>query len=211
MVTGKCKDTLNLWFTGVIVSLVIYILLNFGTFSPCGILREVVKHHDRLAAVLPDSWVDTALNLQYGALSPGQCIKLLVWGESTEHTVQSPSTPVTQPQNQQPIINLESYHKRVKQAGIEAKAAVDECRNKRLTGELRTYVASVNCSNPRFLEAYQNAGYPYMDLIGQIMAKRLEVAERIDAGKLTEGQAQLETAKFITHISDIERQRNSAR
>lgn len=209
MVTEKCKDRANLWLTGIILSFVLYILLNFGTLSPCGILRELVKQHDSLAAILPDSWVDTALELQYGALSPGQCIKLLAFRGIP--AAQSAPAPVTQHKNQQPAISTQSYQERLKQAGVEAKAAVDECRNKRLVGELKTYVASVNCSNPRFLEAYQNAGYPYMDLISQITAKRLEVAEKIDAGKLTEGQAQLETAKFITHISDIERKRNSAR
>jgi hypothetical protein len=83
-----------------------------------------------------------------------------------------------------------------------------ECRNKRLSGELKTFVESVNCSNPKFVAAYHNAHYPYMDLIGLITAKRLEVAEKIDEKKLTEGQAQLENAEFMVHVVNIERQRN---
>jgi hypothetical protein len=47
-----------------------------------------------------------------------------------------------------------------------------------------------------------------MDLIGLITAKRLEVAEKIDEKKLTEGQAQLENAEFMVHVVNIERQRN---
>jgi len=114
-------------------------------------------------------------------------------------------------QNQSTAAYRQSYQERLKQVGIEVKAVVDECKNKRLIGDLKTFAASANCSNPRILAAYQNAGYPYMDLIGQLTAKRLEVSEKIDAGQLTEGQAQLETAQFITHLVNIEKQRNSAK
>lgn len=96
-----------------------------------------------------------------------------------------------------------------KQAGVRANAAIMECKNKRLSGELKTYEASAECSNPRIIEAYQEAGYRYMDLVSLMTAKRLELAEEIDQGKITEAQAQLEFAQFMTGIADEERQRDS--
>jgi hypothetical protein len=64
-----------------LIGLVVY--LSFGTLSPCGMLRENVRKHDSMAAVLPDGLVDAALAAQYGTLSPGRCISILLNGNST--------------------------------------------------------------------------------------------------------------------------------
>jgi hypothetical protein len=37
----------------VLVAAAVY--SNFGTLSPCSMLRETVRQHDGLAAILPDS------------------------------------------------------------------------------------------------------------------------------------------------------------
>lgn len=120
-------------------------------------------------------------------------------------------TTVSQQQIQQtPFLQQQQQHhaEQIKKAGEEMKAAIEECKNKRLSGELKTYVESAKCSNPRIVEAYKNANYPYMDLIGLFTAKRLELAEKIDNHELTEDQAQFQLAKLITQITDKERQRN---
>lgn len=96
----------------------------------------------------------------------------------------------------------------LKQAGLQAHAAITECINKRLSGELKTHIASAKCSNPRIMAAYQAAGYRYMDLIYQLTAKRLELAERLDNGTLTDAQSQLAFAQFMTDITDEERRRD---
>jgi hypothetical protein len=44
--------------------------------------------------------------------------------------------------------------------GKTAEAAVAECNAKRLHGELKTYGASVQCSNPKIFAAYREAGAP---------------------------------------------------
>jgi hypothetical protein len=90
----------------------------------------------------------------------------------------------------------------------EATAAVSECDNKRLSGELKTHVAVVQCSNPRIIEAFRRIGFPYMDTVTLATAKRLELAERLDKNQITEGQAQLEMAELKTRIATIERERN---
>jgi hypothetical protein len=66
---------------------------------------------------------------------------------------------------QQAAAARQQYTDGIKQASAETKAAILECKNKRLSGELQTYVASVQCSNPRITDAFQRAGYRYMDLI----------------------------------------------
>lgn len=57
-------------------------------------------------------------------------------------------------------------------AETEARAAIIECRNKRLAGELPSYLASAICSNSRIIHVYQQSGYRYMDLIYALTAKR---------------------------------------
>jgi len=47
----------------------------------------------------------------------------------------------------------------------ETQRAIDESRAKRLSGELPTFAASVQCSNPRMVQAFNAAHYRYMDLI----------------------------------------------
>ena len=68
---------------------------NFGTFSPCGVLREVSRQHDSLAAVLPDSVVDLALAGQFGELSSGRCLAVLI-GRPTNN-VQTAISQTVQP------------------------------------------------------------------------------------------------------------------
>ena len=99
----------------------------------------------------------------------------------------------------------------VKQVANEAAAAIAECRNKRLSGELKTYVASADCSNPRILAVYQRAGYRYMDLVQRIAAKRRELAGLLDRGTLTETQEEQEFAQFVARINNEERERDSGR
>lgn len=93
----------------------------------------------------------------------------------------------------------------------EMVAAITECRNKRLEGTLKTFVASAQCANPRIVQAYSRANYRYMDLIAAFNAKRLEISERVDRKQLTEVDAQIETQKLFARIIEAEKQRDSMR
>ena len=62
--------------------------------------------------------------------------------------------------------------------------------------------------NPVMIAAFQNAGYRYMDLIGKLAAKRMEIAEKVDNHQLTDAQATLENAEYVSHVADEERHRN---
>jgi hypothetical protein len=188
---------------------------NFGTLSPCGVLRETTRQRDGLAAVLPDSIVDLVLAGQYGALSPGRCLAILMNNLSTPipNTAQA-SRP--QPQSAQPAPRPAPLpapvvaQDPIQWAAQMTVQANNECRAKRLRGELATHVASIQCSNPTMIAAFQEANYRYMDLIQFFAAKRIEFAAKIDRGEMTEQQAQLESNKVYASIQTTERRRDSA-
>jgi hypothetical protein len=180
---------------------------HFGTLSPCGALRETVRQHDALAAILPDSIVNLDLAAQYGALTPDRCLAILRSNPTPLLSIAQGSRPqVTQLATPQaaPVIVQHS----VQWATQMTAQAINECRARRLRGELTTYAASVQCSNPTMLAAFKEAHYRYMDLIQFFSAKRLELAAKIDRGELTEKQAKLETERAFASIQATERQRD---
>lgn len=199
---------------GVAALIAALVYWDFGTLSPCGMLRETVRQRDGLAAVLPDSIVDLALAGQYGALSPGRCLAILMNNLSTPNPnaaqasrPQPPAQPVMPRPNPQPApVTAQNPVQWAAQVTVQAN---NECRDKRLRGELATHAASVQCSNPTMLVAFNEAHYKYMDLIEFFAVKRLELAAKIDRGELTEQQAQLESNKLYASIQETERRRDS--
>jgi len=93
----------------------------------------------------------------------------------------------------------------------ETETAITECRAKRLNGELKTYLASAQCANPRIIRAYSAANYRYMDLISLFTAKRAAVAEKMDRNELTEVQAQAEITKIFSEIVEAEHRRDAGK
>jgi len=67
----------------VLMALVAY--FGFGTLSPCGMLRETARHLDGLAAVFPDSILDLFIEAQYGMLSPGRYLAIMLNDQSIPH------------------------------------------------------------------------------------------------------------------------------
>ncbi len=191
----------------VVAAIVAAVLLaKFGTLSPCGMLRETVRQHDGLAAALPDSIVDLALVGQYGALSPDRCLGILMSGTNTAstaapNTVQVTKAPPTQPAPQTTVQNPAQWAFNV------TTQATNECRARRLKGELRSYAASAQCANPAMLQAFRATQYKHMDLIEAFAAKRLELATRIDRGELTEDQVKSEIEKAFAAMQAVERRR----
>lgn len=191
---------------------------SFGTLSPCGVLRETVRQRDGLAAVLPDSIVDLGLAGQYGSLSPGHCLAILM-NELRAPIPNTAQASRSQPQSAQPTPAAPRapqsspvvVQNPLQWAARTTVQATNECRAKRLRGELPTHAASVQCSNPTMITAFQEAHYRYIDLIRFFAAKRLEFATKIDRGELTEQQAQLESNKVYAGIQATERQRDGER
>jgi hypothetical protein len=197
---------------GIVLLVGAAVFFTYGTVSPCGVLRETVRQHDDLAAVLPDGVVDLALAGQYGALSPGRCLGILLEQQGALKPAQAIQQPVARqqpPQTTQPAPAPVTAQDPMQWAAQMTVQANNECRAKRLRGELPTHVASVQCSNPTMITAFNEAHYRYMDLIEFFAAKRLELAAKIDRGELTEQQAQLDGNKAYAAIQETERRRNS--
>ena len=60
------------------------------------------------------------------------------------------------------------------------------------------------------IQAFSAVSYGYMDLIKVLAEKHLALAQKIDSGKLTEDQADLENAKLYLELAVAERQRDTA-
>jgi hypothetical protein len=193
----------------VIVVIGVIVYLSFGTLSPCGLLRESVRKQENFAAVLPDGVVDLGLALQYGALSPGRCIGILIGGHNMPTAVEvMPQQPTIPQQMSRPVRTVEDM---TRIAFKEAEMAITECRDKRLSGELRTHADSTKCANPRILRAFTSANYRYMDLIAWLTEKRRQLAENIDRHGLTDEQAQAVHEELFATIVEEERLRDGAR
>jgi hypothetical protein len=181
-------------------------------------LREHVRQHDNVAALLPDSFVDVFMAAQYGSLSPGRCVALLVNSPSSSGAAgpasqqSRPASPEQQAIETEPVgaaalcgfppdrrdvdLPLAAPATALK----ETVTAINECRARRLSGELKTYAESAQCSNPRIIQAFSVANYQRMYLIVQFMAKRLQLSEKVDRHELTEIDARLENAKLFIEI-----------
>jgi hypothetical protein len=79
----------------------------------------------------------------------------------------------------------------------EAKIVMAECQGKRLSGQVRGFVGSAQCSNPRLAQLAATYHYGDPDLVATFLAQRLVIAEHMDARRLTEAQGELEIAQAL--------------
>lgn len=182
------------------------VFINYGTLSPCDALRETVRRQDSLARILPDALITVALEANHGPLTPIKCVGLLLNKQKTSvagapSPVAAPPHASVSPQPQDPMVIAQA----------EMVAAITECRNKRIDGTLKTFVASAQCANPLIVQAFSKANYRYMDLIAAFNAQRLQISERVDRKQITEADAQVEIQKLFASIVEAEKRRDSTR
>jgi hypothetical protein len=66
-------------FVAVVAALVaVVVYWNFGTFSPCDVLREAIRQRGDLAAIFPDGFIDFAFEAQFGDMSAKRCFVVLL-------------------------------------------------------------------------------------------------------------------------------------
>ncbi len=66
-------------FVTVVAALVAVIVYwNFGTFSPCGALREAMRQRGDVVAIFPDGVIDFGFEAQYGEMSAKRCFAVLL-------------------------------------------------------------------------------------------------------------------------------------
>jgi hypothetical protein len=150
------------WLLTLLVVAGGYIFYNYGTLSPCAMFRAELRRqaaHEGsfggdVAAILPDSALDALIEAQYGQLTPGRCVGFLLAGDSTNpqpRVVTAPLQPV------QPLHDHSPQDARMQSVLKRMAAITKECRDKRVSGGLKSYVESTNCSNPRIVQAFQQA------------------------------------------------------
>jgi hypothetical protein len=188
-------------------AIAVILVATFGTLSPCGILRENERKQDGLAAILPDAIVDAALAAKYGSLTPRNCVGLLLSGRSGPEPAQVAAAPQQQIQTTAAPPSMNNAND-FEVALQRADAAMGECRNKRLRGELKTHLESVQCSNPRVSKIFSAAKYRYMDLIEMMNSKRLEIAMKLDIRQITKEQASTESKALLAQLVKMERSRD---
>jgi hypothetical protein len=101
-------------------------------------------------------------------------------------------------------------HFRCSAPSAVADAATLECNEKRKRGELKSFKASVECSNPKIYAAWKEVGDPNLDLLNLWLAARLVGAENVDKGKITEAEYQLQLAELNSRITNEKRRRSFA-
>ncbi|QQO30915.1 hypothetical protein JJC00_19785 [Bradyrhizobium diazoefficiens] len=180
---------------------------NYGTLSPCDALRETVRRQDDLARVMPDAIVDFGMTAQYGKLSPGRCLAVLVGGKAM--AAPAPAAPSASQALAPGSSRAEPPT--FQTAGNQAAAAINECRAKRLSGELKSFTASAQCSGPRIIEAFRKASYRYMDLVSLMVAKRAQISERLDRREMSEADANVAFQQAFSEVVTAEKMRDAAR
>ena len=76
----------------------------------------------------------------------------------------------------------------IKAAGDKMRAIHEQCDERRRSGEFETLAQVERCTGPRVVAAYEEAHYPYMDLIRFAEAARLAGAEKVDSGEISEAE-----------------------
>jgi hypothetical protein len=94
----------------------------------------------------------------------------------------------------------------VREADQRAQAAYADCEAQRRSGMLQSYRQAATCAQPKVLMAYQQSGYPYIDLVELELAARATGAERIDTGFSSAADVDRDIAELERRIAD-ERQR----
>jgi len=68
-------------FVAVLAALFAFaVYWSFGTFSPCGVLREAIRQRSDLVAIFPDGVIDFAFEAQFGDMSAKRCFVVLFEG-----------------------------------------------------------------------------------------------------------------------------------
>jgi hypothetical protein len=91
----------------------------------------------------------------------------------------------------------------------QSRQAINDCRDKRQRGELPSYKASAQCSNPRIFAAWQAAQYPHMDLITQWLNAREAASDRVDQHQLSPDQFEQQMDDVTVRLTAEEQRRRN--
>lgn len=100
-----------------------------------------------------------------------------------------------------------SSQAKYEKAATLSRQAGEECNKAYERQELKSRLEKAKCINPKVTEAWQAAGYPFMDLIHLMNAKRAYLSEQRDIGGLTEAEADLIWAEQVQQMQREEQRR----
>lgn len=96
------------------------------------------------------------------------------------------------------------------QAPVEkSRVAIEDCRERRLRGEIKTYQESAQCSNPLIFAAWKAANYPHMDLITAWLNARETESEKVDQKAITPEQFERDMDALTIRLTSEERRRRA--
>ncbi len=88
------------------------------------------------------------------------------------------------------------------------RAIHQQCAERRGSGEFNTVSQVERCASPGVIAAYEEAGYPYMDLIRFAEEARLAGAEKVDSGEITEAEYDRQRLLLRDRLATEIRRRN---
>jgi hypothetical protein len=98
----------------------------------------------------------------------------------------------------------------VMQAPLEkSRAAIDQCREKRLRKEISGYAESARCSNPIIFSAWKDANYPHMDLITEWLNAREAASEKVDQKLITPKEFERQMDELTVRLTAEEQRRRA--
>jgi hypothetical protein len=96
------------------------------------------------------------------------------------------------------------------QGAVEkSRAAIIDCRARRLRKEIANYKASADCSNPKIFAAWQEAGYPHMDLIMEWLNSREAASEKVDQDTMSPKEFEEDMDSLTIRLTAEEKRRRS--
>jgi len=163
----------------------------------CHAFREALKQQvlsesglAGLVASAPERRLDQAIAERYAAMTADQC---------------SAATPgITKAVE---ALGKTPWAARMPKAAEEANSVNTQCRDRRVSGELKSHAESAECSNPGITKAYAGIGYPYMDLVAMFEARRLEMAKEVDKSMLADTEDTMGFARIALEIAAQEAER----
>ncbi len=94
-------------------------------------------------------------------------------------------------------------------AGDKMRAIHEQCAERRNSGELKTVTQVERCAAPGIIAAYEEAHYPYMDLIRFAEEARIAGAEKVDSGEITQAEYDRQRLLLRDRVAQEIRRRNN--
>lgn len=90
-----------------------------------------------------------------------------------------------------------------------SRAAIAQCRERRLKKEIATYEQSAQCASPLIYAAWLDAGYPHMDLITAWLNAREAGSAKVDQKAITPKEFEQQMAQVTNRLTAEEQRRRS--